>query len=156
MEKMKFSRQCISHEIVHEMFEFLNRDDISRASSCRSVMVDGKETPVRYWKDSVKNTIQQYLLEYPNGVKRTYIYTHLPRNFRMNTMLAGLCNLCDDFGYSNFENLYVLVKETSDASSGMDLPAMQKKLEAHQQFLRTRFSKQVSWYFCFSIHTCKQ
>ncbi|KAK3702245.1 hypothetical protein QZH41_016773 [Actinostola sp. cb2023] len=55
----------------------------------------------------------------------------------------GLCNLCDDFGYSNFEDLFVLVKEKSDESSGMDLPAMQKKLEAHQQFLRTRFSKQV-------------
>ena len=66
--------------------------------------MNGQETPIHYWKDSVKKLVNQYLLEFPNGVKRTYIYTHLPPNFRYNTMLAGLCNLCDEFGHSNYDN----------------------------------------------------
>ena len=79
------------------------------------MVVDGQETPIRYRKDSVKELVNQYLLEYPNGVKRTYIYTHLPSYFRYNIMLAGLCNLCDEFGYSNFEKFasFLAVVETA-------------------------------------------
>ena len=29
----------------------------------------------------------------------------------MNTMLAGLCNLCDDFGHSNFESMQLLLDD---------------------------------------------
>lgn len=46
-----------------------------------------------------------------NGLKRTYIYMHLPKNFRMNSMLAGLCNLCNDFGHSNFDSLHALLDD---------------------------------------------
>ena len=95
-DKFKFTRQCASPYVL-ELTEFLHGEDVSRPSSCRSVLVQEEETAVRYWQDTVKGLVSQYLLEFPNGVKRTYIYTHLPVNFRMNTMLAGLCNLCDDF-----------------------------------------------------------
>ena len=111
VEKFKFTHQCVSPQVLEELTEFLHRDDVSRASSCRSVLVDGEETAVRYWQDTVKGLINQYLLEFPNGVKRTYIYTHLPTNFRMNTMLAGLCNICNDFGHSNFDELCTFIKE---------------------------------------------
>ena len=43
----KFSRQRVSPKILEEMTEFLNCDDIARASSCRGVLIDGKETAVR-------------------------------------------------------------------------------------------------------------
>ena len=109
MDKFRFTRQCVSSEVLKELCEFLHRDDISRPSSCRSVLVEGEETAVKYWQDTVKGLINQYLLEFPYGVKRTYIYRHLPINFRINTMLAGLCNLCDDFGYSNFDELWAII-----------------------------------------------
>ena len=109
MDKFKFTRQCVSSEVLKELCEFLHRDDISRPSSCRSVLVEGEETAVKYWQDTVKGLINQYLLEFPNGVKRTYIYTHLPINFRIPTMLAAMCNLCDDFGYSNFDELCTII-----------------------------------------------
>lgn len=91
--KFKFSCQCVSpnYKVLRELSAFFERDNVSRLSSCRSVIVNGQETPVHYWKDSVKELVNQYLLEFPNGVKRTYIYTHLPPNY--NTKLAGLCNL---------------------------------------------------------------
>ena len=109
--KFKFARQCVSAEVLRELSEFFQRDNVSRASSCRSVVVNGEETPIQYWKDSVKELVNQYLLEFPNGVKRTYIYTHLPPNFRYNTMLAGLCNLCDEFGHSNYENFISFLED---------------------------------------------
>ena len=87
--EFKFTRQRVSPKVLEELTEFLNRDDIARPSSCRSVMVNGTETAVRYWQDSLKNVVQQYLLENPNGIKRTYIYTHLPQNFRMNTRVLA-------------------------------------------------------------------
>lgn len=95
-ESLKFSRQCVSQDTLDQLSEFLLRDDISRPSSCRSVVIDGEETPVRYWQSSIKEVIPQYMLEFPGGVKRSYIYAHIPKNFRSNTMLAGLCNLCED------------------------------------------------------------
>ena len=38
----------MSPEVIQEFQDFLRQDDISRPSSCRSVLVDGKETGVRY------------------------------------------------------------------------------------------------------------
>ena len=32
--------------MLEELTEFLHRDDVSRASSCRSVLVDGEKTAV--------------------------------------------------------------------------------------------------------------
>jgi len=143
----KFSRQRVSPKILEELTEFLNRDDIARASSCRGVLVDSKETAVRYWQDSIKNIVQQYLLENPNGVKRTYIYTHLPQNFRSNTMLAGLCNLCDDFGHSNFDEMCKLVHEIANLGDGesnsFDPTSLAKELRNYQPFLKTKYSKLV-------------
>lgn len=156
-EKLKYSRQVISKEIIDGLFDFLNRDEISRPSSCRSVIVDDKETGVRYWQDSVKNIVQQYLLEFPNGVKRTYIYTHLPKNFRMNSMLAGLCNICYDDGHTNFEKLASLVSNIAKELRNEEaLPVLLKSLEAHQKYLKTGFAKQVcvfifGKYFCFNF-----
>ena len=118
--------------MLEELTEFLHRDDVSRASSCRSVLVDGEETAVRYWQDTVKGLINQYLLEFPNGVKRTYIYTHLPTNFRTNTMLAGLCNICDDFGHSNFDELCTFIEELCSHSPGLNGSALVKDVRPYQ------------------------
>ena len=109
-QSLKFNRQCVSQDTLDQLAEFLLHD-ISRPSSCRSVVIDGEETPVRYWQSSIKQVIQQYLLEFPGGVKRRYIYGHILKNFRSNTMLAGLCNLCEDYGYANFANLKDLVQK---------------------------------------------
>ena len=47
---LHFTRQAVSPEVFHELVEFLHQDEISRPSSCKSVLVDGKETGVRYWQ----------------------------------------------------------------------------------------------------------
>ena len=141
MDKFRFTRQCVSSEVLKELCEFLHRDDISRPSSCRSVLVEGEETAVKYWQDTVKGLINQYLLEFPNGVKRTYIYRHLPINFRINTMLAGLCNLCDDFGYSNFDELCAIISEVSSSCSDVNASALSKDVRRYQKFLKTTFPK---------------
>lgn len=81
LPEFKFTRQRVSPQIIEEVTEFLHRDNTARASSCRRAMVDGEVTAVRYWQDSIKNIVQQYRLECPNGVKRTYVYTHLPHEY---------------------------------------------------------------------------
>ena len=140
-DNYKFTRQCVSVEVFEELSGFLHRDDVSRASSCRSVLVGGEETAVRYWQDTVKGLVDQYLLEFPNGVKRTYIYTHLPANFRMDTMLAGLCNLCDDFGHTNFDELCTFIEEVSSMCPCLNRSALIKDVRTYQKFLKTKFSK---------------
>ena len=140
--EFKFRRQCVSPDILVELSEFFNRESVSRPSSCRSVMIDGQETPVRYWKDSIKELVNQYLLEYPNGVKRTYIYTHLPSNFRYNTMLAGLCNLCDEFGYSNFEKFISFLASVERATT-VPVNDFKGKVLKYQRFMKTQFAHQV-------------
>ena len=81
---------------------------------------------------TLKGLINQYLLEFPNGVKRTYIYTHLPTNFRMNTMLAGLCNICNDFGHSNFDELCTFIEELCSHSPGHNGSALVKDVRRYQ------------------------
>ena len=140
--KFKFQRQCVSPAVLEELSEFFLRDDVSRPSSCRSIIVDGQETPVRYWKDSIKNLVNQYLLEFPNGVKRTYIYSHLPPSFRSDTMLVGLCNLCDDYGHSNYDKMQSLLSDI-ERSASISLKEEKANVTKHQQFLTTQFGKIV-------------
>lgn len=80
----------------------------------------------KVWQDSIKQLIKQYLLEFPNCVKRSYIYAHIPSNYRSNTMLAGLCNLCEDFGFSNFSNLREMVQKLAAESLSDDLGSVLK------------------------------
>jgi len=47
--EFKFTRQHVSPQVIEELTEFLHRDNIARASSCRSVLVGGEETAIRYW-----------------------------------------------------------------------------------------------------------
>lgn len=138
----KFKRQCVSPDVLQELSEFFERDSVSRPSSCRSVVVNGEETPIRYWKDNVKELVNQYLMEFPNGVKRTYIYTHLPANFRYNTMLAGLCNLCDEFGYANYDKFATFLNDVERATV-TSLRDIKGKVIRHQRFMKTQFSKQA-------------
>lgn len=97
-------------------------------------MVEGEETAVRYWQDTIKGLVDQYLLEFPNGVKRTYIYTHLPTNFRMDTMLAGSCNLCDDF-----DELCSFIQEVSSMCPGLNASSLIKDVRVYQKFLKPSF-----------------
>lgn len=142
---LSFTRQAVSPEIIQEFQNFITQDDISRPSSCRSVLVDAKETGVRYWLCDIKEVIQQYHLKFPGGLKRTYIYSHLPKNFRMNSMLAGLCNLCDDFGHSNFDALELLLGNIREegvisVSTRSNFTGMSRQ---YQKFLKVQFPKEV-------------
>lgn len=73
----------------------------------------------------------------------------------MNTMLAGLCNLCDDFGHSNFESMEVLLDDLNKVGV---LPAAAHSefvstTRQYQKFLKVEFPKEVSrntvqyWYY---------
>lgn len=141
---LKFTRQRISQDVLDGLAEFLVRDNVSRPSSCRSVVVNNEECPVRYWQDTIKALVQQYLIEFPNGVKRSYIYANIPKNFRHNSMLAGLCNLCEDFGYSNFENMINLVKKLQAEALQEDLNGVVKEIRHVQRYLKSSFSNEVS------------
>ena len=59
MAKFKFTHQCVSSKVFKELCEFLHRDDISRPSSCQGVLVEGQETAVRYWQETVKGLTNQ-------------------------------------------------------------------------------------------------
>lgn len=141
-ESLKLSRPCVSQDAL----------DISRSSSCRSVVIGGEETPVRYWQSSIKDAIQQYLLEIPRGVKRSYIYAHIPKNFRSNTMLAGLCNLSEDYGYANFSNLKERIQKVAADSPKYEVSDTEKNVTTLQRYLRTKFSHEI--FSCLSYMYC--
>lgn len=65
---------------------------------------------------------------------RTYIYTHLPTNFRMDTMLAGSCNLCDDF-----DELCSFIQEVSSMCPGLNASSLIKDVRVYQKFLKPSF-----------------
>lgn len=92
--------------------------------------------PVHYWQSSIRDVIQQYLLEFPGGVKRSFIYGHVPKNFHTNTMFAGLCNLCEDYGYSNFASLKDLVDEVRADCHHEDLSGIVKNIDVLHRYLK--------------------
>ena len=120
-------------------FPNFSRDNESRPSSCRSIIVNGQETPIHHCKNSVKELVNQYLLEFPNGVNRTYNYTHMPPNFCYNTMLAGLCNWRDELGHSNYDN-FTSFLEGIHKSSAIPVAEMKSKVLKHQSFMKIKFS----------------
>ena len=86
--------------------------------------MDGKECPVRYWQSSIKEVIQHYY----------YI---------SNTMLAGLCNLFEDYGYSNFANLKAFVQKLGADCPQQEFGGTVKKITDLQRYLKTKFSHEV-------------
>ena len=54
-DKFNFTQQCVRSEVLEELTKILYRDDVSRASSCRTVLVQGEETAVRCWQDYNKS-----------------------------------------------------------------------------------------------------
>ena len=59
--------------------------------------------------------------------------------FRMDTMLAGSFDLCDDFGHTNFDKLCTLF-EVSLLGPGLNGSALIKDVQTYQIFLKTNFS----------------
>ena len=125
---LKFTRQAVSPETIHGFYQFIEQDDISRPYHA--------ETAVRYWQYDVKDVIPQYQLKFPNGLKRTYIYMHLPKNFGMNSMLTGLCNL---------NSLLPLLDELNcQGVFNAPLSSLAQIGRQHQKYLKLNFSKEVS------------
>ena len=72
--ELKFTCERVGQEVLETLTDFLKRSDFPRPSSCRSVLVNGNETAVHYWLDTVKTTIDQYLLRVS---RRCQAYLHL-------------------------------------------------------------------------------
>ena len=52
-------------------------------------------------------------------------------------MLAGLCNLCDDFGHSNFDAMRFIAHSVSQVeTTTVDCHGVVKSLRAYQTFLK--------------------
>ena len=51
----------------------------------------------------------------------------------MDTMLAGLCNLCDDFGHSNFDELCPFIEEVSSVYPGLNVSCLIKDVRVYQK-----------------------
>ena len=59
-------------------------------------------------------------------------------------MLAGLCNICYDNGYSNCDDIRALVHEISQQPGCVDAATTLKVFSDHQRYLATELAKQVS------------
>ena len=73
-------------------------------------------------------------------------------------MLAGLCNLYEDFGFSNFSNLREMVQKLGAESLSDDLGSVRKSITLLQRYLKTKFSHQVLIYIFYNCNflTCKK
>ena len=68
-------------------------------------------------------------------------------------MLAGLCNLCDDFGHSNFDLLLSLLDDLkNEGVLDTSHPQLVKDSRDYQKFLKMKFGKQVH-YDSLSLHS---
>ena len=58
-------------------------------------------------------------------------------------MLAGLCNLCEDYGYSNFASLKDFVDKVRADCHHEDLSGIVKNIDVLHRYLKTKFSHEV-------------
>lgn len=100
---LKFSRQCVSQEVLEQLADFLIWDDVSRPSSCRSVVVGGEEYPVRCWQNSIRQLITQYLsLRIPRWCKKEQYLCSYTQEFQKQyhacrTAGTGMANVESPF-----------------------------------------------------------
>ena len=59
----------------------------------------------------------------------------------MNTMLAGLCNICDAFGHSNFDELCLFIEEVCSHCPGLNGSTLIKHVRNYQTLVKTKFFK---------------
>jgi len=62
----------------------------------------------------------------------------------MNTVLASLCNLCDEYGHSNFDTTCELIQEIASLGGGettTDPACLTKQTRNHETFLKRKFPK---------------
>jgi len=78
-------------------------------------------------------------------------------------MLAGLCNLCDEFGHANFDTLCSIFQEVSKHDMRFDSAMHVKTIRQYQTFLKTQFSKMTGKHspcaeLCsgYALGTCSQ
>jgi len=57
-------------------------------------------------------------------------------------MLAGLCNVCDDFGHSNFDKFVCFLANVETATS-VFMKEMRSKVLQHQRYMKSQFTKQA-------------
>ena len=57
-------------------------------------------------------------------------------------MLAGLCNLCDEFGYSNYEKLMSFLANVERMTS-VSMGDLKSKVRQHQRYMKMQFANQV-------------
>ena len=58
-------------------------------------------------------------------------------------MLAGLCNLCEDYGYSNFASLKDLVDKVRADCHHEDFSGIVKNIDVLQRYFKTKFPLEV-------------
>lgn len=70
----------------------------------------------------------------------------------MNIMLVGLCNLCDDYGYFNFDEFCDLIIDVLFECFDFNVLVFIKDVGNYQRFLKIIFFKFVQKYFlCFEL-----
>ena len=63
-------------------------------------------------------------------------------------MLVGLCNLCDEFGYSNFEKFASFLANVETATD-VSMKEMRTNVLQHQHYMKTQFTQQAEAFVLF-------
>lgn len=89
------------------------------------------------------------MLQFLDGVKRSYIYVYFLKNYRVNIMFVGLCNFCEDFGYVNFVNLREFIQKMGVDCQQLDFGSIMGFIIILQRYLKIKFVREVLKYNCF-------
>ena len=133
--KFKFKRQWVSPEVLKELSEFFERPCVQAIilSECGH----GRwGNACSILEGQCQGTCELVFTGIPQWCE-THLHLYaLPANFRYNTMLAGLCNIWDECGHSNFEKLFSLLTEVESATA-VSMKQMKARVADYQRFCKT-------------------
>ncbi|RHZ43629.1 hypothetical protein Glove_960g4 [Diversispora epigaea] len=114
LDKPKRKVQRINN-IQEEQFKifFQDRENVTISS----YQTDAKTgLPILYLRDQKFNLWNKFTETYPNGMKKTAFIARLNNstNLKYRDDLEGLCQICNDYGFTTFENLFNIIQSNSN------------------------------------------
>ncbi|RHZ75937.1 hypothetical protein Glove_208g81 [Diversispora epigaea] len=132
LDKPKRKVQRINN-IQEEQFKifFQDRENVTISS----YQTDAKTgLPILYLCDQKFNLWNKFTETYPNGMKKTAFMARLNNstNLKYRDDLGGLCQICNDYEFTTFENLFNIIQSNSNNKTIMNTMFIQlDKLKRH-------------------------
>ncbi|GET51064.1 hypothetical protein GLOIN_2v1767205 [Rhizophagus irregularis DAOM 181602=DAOM 197198] len=128
-------------EIKEKQFLIFFQDRSIVAQS--SYKVDKNGLPILYMRDQKTKLWKKFEETFPNGMKKTSFMGRLANcsNIKYRDDMGGLCLTCNEYGYTPFESLIAIARNTFSQKDQLD--NILRKIDALKRHMRCGYEREL-------------